>query len=108
MRRLALISCLLVTAVTSQTDQEAERPLPQWLTGIIALCLFLFLTFITLVVKKAWCDESNRTNPPATSLVVVDDVNTAGSALEMVRSKEEQHAYDNLVTNDDDLRVTPM
>uniref|UniRef100_A0A3Q0RCU9 Uncharacterized protein n=1 Tax=Amphilophus citrinellus TaxID=61819 RepID=A0A3Q0RCU9_AMPCI len=41
---------LAVGAVTAQT-----RPLPQWLTGIIAISGFLFLAFVAILVKKAWC-----------------------------------------------------
>ncbi|KAI3369161.1 hypothetical protein L3Q82_026114 [Scortum barcoo] len=37
-----------------------ERPLPQWLTGIIAVAGFLFLVFVTMLVKKAWCEDHSR------------------------------------------------
>uniref|UniRef100_A0A8C2WGL5 Uncharacterized protein n=1 Tax=Cyclopterus lumpus TaxID=8103 RepID=A0A8C2WGL5_CYCLU len=40
--------------------QTSERLLPQWLTGIIAVAGFLFLTFVGLLVKKAWCEEPSR------------------------------------------------
>lgn len=36
------------------------RALPQWLTGIIAVSGFLFLTFVFFLVKNAWCDNSSR------------------------------------------------
>uniref|UniRef100_A0A3B5QH18 Uncharacterized protein n=1 Tax=Xiphophorus maculatus TaxID=8083 RepID=A0A3B5QH18_XIPMA len=35
-----------------------ERLLPQWLTGIVAVCGFLILTFIAALVKKVWCESS--------------------------------------------------
>ncbi|XP_034035220.1 small integral membrane protein 24-like [Thalassophryne amazonica] len=60
----AVFSCLLLTfgGVTSQTADG--RALPQWLTGIIAVVGFLFLTFIAFLVNKAWCAGS-RTSEEA-------------------------------------------
>ncbi|XP_010782009.1 PDZK1-interacting protein 1 [Notothenia coriiceps] len=54
----AAVCCLLlsVAAVAAQTAQS-DRALPQWLTGIMALCGFLFLSFVGFLVKKAWCEE---------------------------------------------------
>uniref|UniRef100_A0A3B4G6L7 Uncharacterized protein n=1 Tax=Pundamilia nyererei TaxID=303518 RepID=A0A3B4G6L7_9CICH len=37
-----------------------ERALPQWLTGIIAVCGFLFLAFVVILAKKAWCENPSR------------------------------------------------
>uniref|UniRef100_A0A3B3UEY8 Uncharacterized protein n=1 Tax=Poecilia latipinna TaxID=48699 RepID=A0A3B3UEY8_9TELE len=37
---------------------QSERLLPQWLTGIVAVCSFLLLTFIAALVKKVWCESS--------------------------------------------------
>lgn len=34
--------------------------LPQWLTGIIAISIFLFLAFVTFLVNRAWCGKSSR------------------------------------------------
>lgn len=39
---------------------QNERLLPQWLTGIIAVSIFLFLVFVGVLVNKAWCEESSR------------------------------------------------
>lgn len=39
---------------------ETERVLPQWLTGIIAVSIFLFLVFVTFLVNRAWCGKSSR------------------------------------------------
>ncbi|KAM4575529.1 PDZK1-interacting protein 1, partial [Fundulus diaphanus] len=56
-----LLLLLLLGAVTAQTGQPThyERLLPQWLTGIIAVCGFLLLTFIGFLVKKVWCEKSS-------------------------------------------------
>uniref|UniRef100_A0A3Q2E3X5 Uncharacterized protein n=1 Tax=Cyprinodon variegatus TaxID=28743 RepID=A0A3Q2E3X5_CYPVA len=48
-----------------------ERALPQWLTGIVAVCGFLVLTFMAFLVKKVWCENPKapvRFNPYSTSL----------------------------------------
>lgn len=49
----------LCACVADQT-QISERLLPQWLTGIIAVSIFLFLSFVVFLVKKAWCEEPSR------------------------------------------------
>ncbi|XP_063747296.1 PDZK1-interacting protein 1 isoform X2 [Eleginops maclovinus] len=55
------VSCLLLSvAAVSAQKAQGERALPQWLTGIIAVCGFLFLSFVVFLVKKAWCEEPSR------------------------------------------------
>lgn len=49
------ICCLCLSA-----HAETERVLPQWLTGIIAVSIFLFLVFVTFLVNRAWCGKSKR------------------------------------------------
>ncbi|KAF1385236.1 hypothetical protein PFLUV_G00105640 [Perca fluviatilis] len=134
----ALISCVLlsVAAVMAQTAQTGttERLLPQWLTGIIAVAGFLFLAFVILLVQKAWCDEpitrksameSVRQddvdgNAYETSLDMVrrksaaesvrqDDVDgNAYEVLDMVRSKDDKNAYENLAMDGPEDKVTSM
>ncbi|XP_034438395.1 PDZK1-interacting protein 1 isoform X3 [Hippoglossus hippoglossus] len=106
-----MISCLLliVGAVTAETDQNlsAERLLPQWLVGIIAVAVFLFLSFVALLVKKAWCEESNRTKSERESDLVLTNRNTYDTSLDTVRSKD-VNVYDNLEIDSSDDKVTPM
>ncbi|XP_056893480.1 uncharacterized protein LOC130528303 isoform X12 [Takifugu flavidus] len=46
--------------VAAQTGgSQAERALPQWLTGIIAVAGFLLLAFVALLVNRAWCGKSS-------------------------------------------------
>ncbi|XP_037324478.2 PDZK1-interacting protein 1 isoform X2 [Pungitius pungitius] len=133
----AAMSCLLlsvaaVTAQGAQTKME-ERVLPQWLTGIIAVSGFLFLAFVGFVVKKAWCEEPRRkkvtmelvrenesvnkniyeSSPGMVRVNTVVEVvgeteNTYESTLDMVRSKDNRNAYDNLVIDDTEDKVTSM
>lgn len=49
-----------VHSVCVAAQVAAERPLPQWLTGIIAVCGFLFLVFVSFLVNRAWCGGSSR------------------------------------------------
>ncbi|KAM8874856.1 PDZK1-interacting protein 1 isoform 2-T2 [Spinachia spinachia] len=133
----AVISCLLlsVAAVTAQGVQTKmdERVLPQWLTGIIAVSGFLFLAFVGFLVKKAWCEKprrrkvsvelfgenefvnkitSERSPGMGTMMPVVEVLgeteNTYESTLDMVRSKDNMNAYDNLVVDGSEDNVTSM
>ncbi|XP_068447287.1 PDZK1-interacting protein 1 isoform X2 [Clinocottus analis] len=136
----AVISCLLLsvgTATAQEAQLQSERLLPQWLTGIIAVAGFLFLTFVTLLVKKAWCEEPSRkkttmefvgrddyvnNNPYENNLDMVREKttkelpevkeyvneNTNHLRLDMVRSKDNMNAYDNLVLDGTEDKVTAM
>ncbi|XP_045898993.1 PDZK1-interacting protein 1 isoform X1 [Micropterus dolomieu] len=119
----AVISSLLLTVgvVAAQTDQTqiSERLLPQWLTGIIAVSIFLFLSFVVFLVKKAWCEEPSRRKVSVVSdkdndyaMTIENAYETNGNAyetsLDMVRSKENTNAYNNLVIDSTDDKVTSM
>ncbi|XP_044216743.1 PDZK1-interacting protein 1 [Thunnus albacares] len=109
----AVICCLLLTvrAATAQTAQP-ERLLPQWLTGIIAVAGFLFLSFVGLLVKKAWCEEPRRREGDVelvndNEFTMTDSV-TYDTNLDVVRSKESMNAYENMVVDSADEKVTSM
>ncbi|KAF3690512.1 Proximal tubules-expressed gene protein [Channa argus] len=112
----AMISCwlLIVGVVTAQTAQTpiSERLLPQWLTGIIAVTSFLFLTFVGFLVKKAWCEESSRSRGDKTedsgtnNDFAMSNGNTYEICLDMVRSKDDD-TY-NVVIDSTDEKVTAM
>ncbi|KAM9848828.1 PDZK1-interacting protein 1 [Aulostomus maculatus] len=124
----AVTSCvfLAVGGVTAQTAHMDERLLPQWLTGIIAVSVFLFLTFVVFLVKKAWGDKHARR-----TTAVSDDEFTVGNGsaheahLETLRHdffsriqkenwdsprslKEDISAYDTRVTDGFEDKVTAM
>ncbi|XP_060933801.1 PDZK1-interacting protein 1 [Limanda limanda] len=109
-----MISCLLliVGAATAQTDQKlsAERLLPQWLTGIIAVAAFLFLAFVALLVKKAWFERSRGTRSEGESDLVLTNGDTwdpRDPSRDVVRSKDVDEVYTLEVDSCDD-KVTPM
>lgn len=111
-----IFSCLLlvVGAVTAQSVQPEVkgRLLPQWLTGLIAVTGFLFLTFVAFLVKKAWCRETDRVRTSADTArendYVITNGNTYDTTVDMVRSKDDMNAYDNLVMDNADEKVTSM
>uniref|UniRef100_A0A3B4BAM7 Uncharacterized protein n=1 Tax=Periophthalmus magnuspinnatus TaxID=409849 RepID=A0A3B4BAM7_9GOBI len=53
------MASLIQVCVSAQSPVSA-RTLPQWLTGIIAVVGFLFLTFVIFLVKRAWCEKPKR------------------------------------------------
>ncbi|XP_042369814.1 small integral membrane protein 24-like, partial [Plectropomus leopardus] len=112
MRKLcALISCLLLSvgAVTAQAAQtQPERLLPQWLTGIIAVVAFLFLTFVALLVKKSWCDESRRKSSVESvreDELVMTNENTYETTLDTVRKKSSMESVREM-TNENTYETT--
>ncbi|XP_071342722.1 PDZK1-interacting protein 1 [Trachinotus anak] len=110
-----VISCLLliVGAVTAQTaqTQASERVLPQWLTGIIAVVGFLFLTFVVFLVKKAWFEKPSRgvtsLDSEMNEFSMTND-NTYETTLSIVRSKEAMNTYDTLVIDSTHEKATAM
>ncbi|XP_014870470.1 PDZK1-interacting protein 1 isoform X2 [Poecilia latipinna] len=118
MGRTELTSCVLVLvgAAAAQTDQagQSERLLPQWLTGIVAVCSFLLLTFIAALVKKVWCESSRsssvdaafaETNPYETNLdgprprsSLESEKGKYETRLDLARARDGSNVYDNVIT----------
>ncbi|XP_034054418.1 PDZK1-interacting protein 1 [Gymnodraco acuticeps] len=108
----AAVCCLLlsVAAVTAQAAQS-DRALPQWLTGIMALCGFLFLSFVGFLVKKAWCEEPRKKSTVKSvreNDYVMTEENAYETSLDIVRSKEDRNAYDNVVMDSTEDKLTAM
>ncbi|XP_062252023.1 PDZK1-interacting protein 1 [Platichthys flesus] len=100
---------LIVGAVTAQTAQNRsdERLLPQWLTGIIAVAAFLFLSFVVLLVKKAWFEKSMGTRSKRESELVLTNRDTCVPGRDVVRSKE-VNVLDFLEIDSGADKATPM
>ncbi|KAG9350822.1 hypothetical protein JZ751_024711 [Albula glossodonta] len=73
---------LLLTLETVSAQQAVTRPLPNWLTGIIAVVVFLVLAFVAFLVNKVWCETS--------------------------RSSDHENAYENVIIQSSDDKVTVM
>ncbi|CAK6981513.1 PDZK1-interacting protein 1 isoform X3 [Scomber scombrus] len=108
----AVIFCVLLSVGTATAQTvPVERVLPQWLTGLIAVSCFLFLSFVTLLAKKAWCDETSSREAVEETVEEVEigraNSNVYDTRLSTFRSKENPNAYENLVI-DSDEKVTTM
>ncbi|XP_028668314.1 PDZK1-interacting protein 1 [Erpetoichthys calabaricus] len=104
---LLLLLAFFVRTAVAQTDKvSAQRAIPPWLTGIIAVVVFLFLVFIVFIVNKMWCEgtsveepaESNQGKPP-------DGAIQNGTSLEVVLHDMRDEGYDNICL-EDDAKVT--
>lgn len=121
-----LTSCMLVLvgAAAAQTAQSThyERLLPQWLTGIIAVCGFLILTFIAALVKKMWFQKSGgrpsaepardneyvENNPYETNLDNLRPKRTSQdsekgnyeTSLDILRGRDGSNVYDHVIEAD--------
>ncbi|KAM3619243.1 uncharacterized protein V6R79_004995 [Siganus canaliculatus] len=84
---VGLASCVLmsVAAAAAQEDQTVQsgRAVPQWGVGLLAVAGFLFLAFVSILAKKAWCYKDSR-------------------------SKENPHAYNNVVIQNSEVKITAM
>lgn len=101
---------LMVGAVTAQTVKPPGRALPQWLTGIIAVAGFLFLAFLTVLVKKAWCDDSNRKSssvPMNENSIEENPYDTTLNSMSY-RKTDTKNGYDNQTFDRTDEKVTSM
>ncbi|XP_030647811.1 PDZK1-interacting protein 1 [Chanos chanos] len=101
---------LTLGSVTAQAVR-AERALPQWLVGIIAVSGFLFLIFVAFLVNKAWCEKPKGQREEDT--VIPNNYATAnGSAYEtslnMDKGNDQLSAYENVDIHTADDKVTAM
>uniref|UniRef100_A0A9J7X9G4 T-cell acute lymphocytic leukemia 1 n=1 Tax=Cyprinus carpio carpio TaxID=630221 RepID=A0A9J7X9G4_CYPCA len=88
-------------------DEKAEQALPNWLTGIIAVAVFLFLVFIVFLVNKAWCETPSEPEAVPTEYAMTNG-STCETSLDAVRSSEDPKAYENAIVHQTDEKVTKM
>ncbi|XP_072919151.1 PDZK1-interacting protein 1-like [Hemitrygon akajei] len=107
---LAFVS---VHAQNGETKEQPRRVLQPWLTGIIAVVVFLCLCFIGFIVNKIWCKNAEVTNHLESPALEPDYANTngtpvTGSSLEDARSNEHPNAYENIYQtfNDESPKIT--
>ncbi|XP_036410751.1 PDZK1-interacting protein 1 [Megalops cyprinoides] len=112
---VAVFLWLLLTLgnVSAQDGSQgtATRTLPNWLTGIIAVAVFLFLVFVAFLVNKAWCETPSRESkaePVKTNEYSMTNGTHYDTTLDMVRSNENENAYENVTIQDSDEKVTAM
>ncbi|XP_041064694.1 PDZK1-interacting protein 1 [Carcharodon carcharias] len=114
------LCCVFIALVSVNTQNEepkeqSSRGFQPWLTGIIAVVVFLCVCFIGFIMNKLWCknsEESNQPEPPATE---ADYANINGTQItetltlkDAVRSSEHPNAYENMceINNDESPKIT--
>ncbi|KAK3533129.1 hypothetical protein QTP70_008805 [Hemibagrus guttatus] len=108
-KAVRVLYCLLLMleVVTAQAG-SVERALPNWLTGIIAVAVFLFLVFIAFVVNKAWCKDSSQEDKASVTTSEYAMTNGSNTHLDSVRSDEHYNAYENGIFDKPEETVTVM
>ncbi|KAJ0032873.1 hypothetical protein NQD34_002954 [Periophthalmus magnuspinnatus] len=109
--KVDLTVLFLVVSLGSALSQNTQSPvsartLPQWLTGIIAVVGFLFLTFVIFLVKRAWCEKPKRNIMDFESPKENEYVSRTDS--EFRRHSGELKTYTNLALEKHEDRVTAM
>lgn len=105
-----LVVLVLVLNFGSALSQAARsgRPLPQWLTGIIAVVGFLFLTFVVLLIKRAWCEKPKRTKVDQEAQENQYETVMGDRNQSQRRSSTELPTYTNLAMDKFEDKVTAM
>ncbi|XP_021459064.2 PDZK1-interacting protein 1 [Oncorhynchus mykiss] len=103
---------MLTLGVVTAQIVKVDRTLPQWLTGIIAVVVFLFLIFVAFLVNKAWCQDSRLETK------VCECVETTGygktnrdnynTSLDTVRNGDDEGAYENMALESVEDKATAM
>ncbi|MCJ8737690.1 hypothetical protein PDJAM_G00027040 [Pangasius djambal] len=108
-KAVRVLCCLLLMlgVVTAQAG-GVERALPNWLTGIIAVAVFLFLVFIAFLVNKAWCEDSSQEENVSVTANEYAMTNGSNTNLDSVRSDEHYDAYENVIFHKSEENVTAM
>ncbi|XP_069491494.1 PDZK1-interacting protein 1 [Ambystoma mexicanum] len=120
MAAFQLVLCLILTTlgpVGCQGDPSARaRKFPQWLTGIIAVSVFLFLVLIVFVINRIWCERNQGNDLQMVTERKITENNevmsngTEGhySTILQFRSNEHGNAYENAVEPEAVVVTTPM
>ncbi|NP_001007761.1 PDZK1-interacting protein 1 precursor [Danio rerio] len=100
---------LLTLGLVAAQAETAGRALPNWLTGIIAVAVFLFLVFISFLVNKAWCN--NPSQPEAVipnAYAMTNGSSIHETSLDAVRSGDGPNMYENVIVHQTEEKVTAM
>ncbi|XP_026054162.1 PDZK1-interacting protein 1 [Carassius auratus] len=95
---------LLTLGLVTAQAEKAEQALPNWLTGIIAVGVFLFLIFVAFLVNKAWCETPSKPEAVSNEYAMTN----GSTRLDAVRSIDDSNAYDDVIVYKTDEKVTEM
>lgn len=98
---------LTIGSVAAQAD-KVEQALPNWLTGIISVVVFLCLVFIAFLVNKVWCDKSKQEDVISNEYAMTNGSPSYETSLDAVRSGNDPNAYENVIVHQTDEKVTAM
>ncbi|KAM8929969.1 PDZK1-interacting protein 1 [Pelodytes ibericus] len=106
---------LALGLVCCQNDKNSPlgRTFPQWLTGLIAVTVFLFLVLVAYMVNRVWNKKTQDVQQDTTmNSIDSEDVLSNGTykqyTVHNVRSSEHEHAYDNPTEVTDNVLTTAM
>ncbi|XP_015211382.1 PDZK1-interacting protein 1 [Lepisosteus oculatus] len=106
-----LLWILHISGPVAAQQEKVQRALPPWLTGIIAVVVFLSLVFISFIVNKVWCQDSGQEG--ALEQTKVNEYTMTNGTnhdlrLVSVRSIEHENAYENVTMQTGEVTVTAM
>uniref|UniRef100_A0A8C8VEP3 PDZK1 interacting protein 1 n=1 Tax=Pelusios castaneus TaxID=367368 RepID=A0A8C8VEP3_9SAUR len=114
MHMLQVAALCILAALEPVSCQQPLGKLQPWMQGLIAVAVFLVLVAIAFAVNKYWCQDKEEN---------VESVQTIGNKEEVVsngmegkysvtaadfRSKETEHAYENIIEHEGKVITTPM
>ncbi|KAK7136957.1 hypothetical protein R3I93_017129 [Phoxinus phoxinus] len=107
---VAVLHWLLLTlGLAAAQTEKAAQTLPNWLTGIIAVAVFLFLIFISFLVNKAWCETPSKSEAVIPNeYTMTNGSSTHETSLDAVRSSDEPNTYESVIVHQTDEKVTAM
>ncbi|XP_072367047.1 PDZK1-interacting protein 1 isoform X2 [Scyliorhinus torazame] len=97
-----------------QPKEQTGRALQPWLTGIIAVVVFLCVCFIGFIMNKVWCKESEDSNHPESPATEVHFANINGTQIteiltlkDAMRSSAHPNVYENMcaITDDESPKI---
>ncbi|KAL4634851.1 PDZK1-interacting protein 1-like isoform X2 [Arapaima gigas] len=109
--RTAFLLVFLTLGAVAAQQGDTKRALEPWMTGIIAVAVFLFLVFVAFLVNKAWCHNSSNEPKEESGRgheFIVTKENTYSTTLSMTRIGNDKKAFDNVAAEQLDEVITPM
>ncbi|XP_066503378.1 PDZK1-interacting protein 1 [Hoplias malabaricus] len=97
-----------LSSAQGKSSKYVDRALPNWLTGIIAVAVFLFLVFIAFLVNKAWCETRSNSQEVKAEVMSNEYAMTNGTNLDSVRSREHPEAYENAIIHKTEEKITAL